>query len=225
VATGEPAHAELALRARPYLLSLLGEYRGNPYFSYVREGSEFIHNANLLVCGSLARLQGLAPDAAAGAAVSAAAASTIELQRPDGLWPYGEAANLQWADNFHTAYVLQGLVSVSDEFDIGTDALARGVEAWWGAFFEDDGWARYFPQAHFPLEAHSCASAIDLLCALSSTERAQRVVDVAIRELWMPDDGCFAFRRTARGLNRRKFMRWTNTPMFRAVARLLSAET
>jgi hypothetical protein len=49
------------------------------------------------------------------------------------------------------------------------------------------------------------------------------IADKAIRELWMANEGRFAFRLTARGLNRREFMRWTNAPMFRALARLESA--
>lgn len=233
-ATSQTQHAELALRARPFLLSLGSEHAGRPYFSYVRAGSELIHNANLMVCGALARLQGVDPDEEAATAVRATATTTIELQRPDGLWPYGEATNLQWADNFHTAYVLDGLSAVSGEFGIGSQALRRGIDAWWSAFFEPDGWARYFPRSRYPLEAHSCASAIDLLCALgepdspdaghSFIERARHVADTAIRELWMPDAGRFAFRRTARGRNGRAFMRWTNAPMFRALARLVSRD-
>ena len=31
---------------------------------------------------------------------------TAQHQRPDGSWYYGEADNLHWVDNFHTAYVL-----------------------------------------------------------------------------------------------------------------------
>ncbi|MGI9556381.1 MAG: hypothetical protein ACR2N5_00405, partial [Solirubrobacterales bacterium] len=50
-----------------------------------------------------------------------------------------------------------------------------------------------------------------------------RVADSAIRDLWLADEGRFAFRRTARLLNRREFMRGTNALMFRAFANLHSA--
>jgi hypothetical protein len=233
-ATGDARHSELALRARPFLRSLATEHGGRPYFSYVQTGSELIHNANLLVCGALARLHRLSPDEEARETLLEAAATTVDLQRPDGLWPYGEAANLQWTDNFHTAYVLDGLRAVTETYGLGASALARGVAAWRQAFFEPDGWARYFPHSHFPLEAHCSASAIDLLCVLprhphdpAEDDRgaglAERVGETAIRELWMPGEGRFAFRRTPRGRNGRAFMRWTNAPMFRALARLASA--
>ncbi len=231
-ATGETRHSEMALRARPFLLSLAANHDGRPYFSYVRAGSELIHNANLLVCGTLARLHRLAPDESARTMVLMATETTVALQNPDGLWAYGEATNLRWRDNFHTAYVLEGLARVNTAFGFGAEALASGVTAWLDTFFEPDGWARYFPHSHFPLDAHCSASAIDLLCVLADqahepvddqwTEWANRVAETAIRELWLPEEGRFAFKRTTHGLNKRAFMRWTNTPMFRALANLHS---
>jgi hypothetical protein len=232
-ATGDSRPSEQALRARPFLLSLAAKHVGRPYFSYVRTGSELIHNANLLVCGTLARLHRLAPDEGLRGLVTDASATTVELQRPDGLWPYGEAENLQWADNFHTAYALEGLSSVAPVFGLGAPELKRGLAAWRARFFELDGWARYYPDTRFPLEAHCCASAIDLACALSGSgiggEPAELrlfgelVAATAIRELWLEGEGRFAYRRGPRGLNRRAFMRWTNAPMFRALARLQSS--
>jgi hypothetical protein len=231
-ATGEARYAELALRARPFLLSLAATKGSRLYFSYVRAGSELIHTANLLVCGALARLDTIEPLDRAKDAVRRAAQTTLALQRDDGLWDYGEAGNLRWADNFHTVYVLDGLLSVERAFGLGTAALRRGVAAWRERFFEADGWARYYPERHFPLESHCCASAIDLVCALAGSgvggqlaelhSFGERVAGTAIRELWLEDEGRFAYRRGARGLNRRAFMRWTNAPMFRALARLES---
>ncbi len=117
---------------------------------------------------------------------------------------------------------------MSSAFGIGHEALARGASAWRERFVEPDGWTRYYPERRFPLETHCCASAIDLALTLSSKEGepewdalAVSVAETAIRELWMPDEDRFAFRRTARGLNKREFMRWTNAPMFRALGRLV----
>ncbi len=231
-ATGRDRLAELARAARPFLLSLLRrDPEHGPYFAYVPAGSPLIHNANLLVCGALARLDAIEPHPEAAQAVADAAGTTIALQRDDGLWPYGETPNYGWIDNFHTAYTLDGLRHVEAAFGVGATAFARGVAAWRRAFIGPDGWARYFPDRRFPLEAHCYASAIDLLCAPAGhperpedTDLARRVADGAVRELWVPEADRFAFKRTARGLNRRAFVRWTNAPMFRALARLLSSQ-
>jgi hypothetical protein len=232
-AVGSERAAGLALAARPYLLSLYRQdTRLGPFFTYVSAGSELIHNANLLVCGALSRLDRLQPDMAAEEAVRQAVETTLSRQRDNGLWAYGEAANLGWEDNFHTAYTLEGLCRTEAAFGIGGQALAHGLDAWLKAFIEADGWARYFPDHRFPLEPHCSASAIDLLCLLSKLretqgplETAQRVAACAIRELWIEEEGHFAFRRTSRGLNRRQFMRWTNAPMFRALCSLQSTQT
>lgn len=231
VTRGDRQAKELALAARPYLLSLRRTSpEHGPFFAYVASGSELIHNANVVVCAALARLHRLEPDGVAEASVRAAAATTLSRQRSDGLWAYGEAANLGWADNFHTAYTLEGLVEVADTFGLGEDEIALGLRAWKACFFDADGWASYYPNHRFPLEAHCTASAIDLLCRMEARDDqpghillADRIARTAIRELWLPELGRFAFRRTRRGLNRREFMRWTNAPMFRALARLASA--
>jgi hypothetical protein len=231
--TGEDRCAELALASREYLLSLRRESPHGRFFAYVAAGSELIHNANLMVCGALARLNELERDARAETAIEEAAQTTIARQRSDGLWAYGERGDLGWTDNFHTAYLLEGLALVSAAVGVGPRALAFGVEAWRERLFEPDAAARYFPDRRFPLEPHSYASAIDLLCTLAMIggpdERsmllrfAKRIAASSIRELWIPSEGRFAYRRTARRLNRRAFVRWTNAPMFRALSRLASA--
>jgi hypothetical protein len=228
-AAGDEGPARLALAARPFLLSLRHDSQHGPYFAYVPDGSALIHNANLLVSGALARLHAIQPDPEAETAATEAAATTLGLQRDDGLWSYGEAPGYEWVDNFHTAYVLDGLHRVMATFGIGGEALARGVEAWRSAFLEPDGWARYYPDRRFPLETHCSASAIDLLVLLGSEnpanlELARQVCETAVRELWIEDEDRFAFRRIRLGLNRREFMRWTNAPMFKALAALASAE-
>jgi hypothetical protein len=230
-ATGEASSGELALAARPFLLALAGERSEGTYFSYVESGSELIHNANLMVCGVLARLDALDSDRQVAELVSAAVDTTIEAQGKDGLWSYGAAENLRWADNFHTAYLLEGLLRVRKRWGIGADALRRGTAAWRNRFFEPDGWARFYPDRRYPLETHSAASAIDLLCLLAGHAEsgaddplafADAVAKVAVRELWLEAEGRFAFRRSRQGLNRREFMRWTNAPMFKALATLCS---
>ena len=225
-ATGRPNSGELALAARPFLLALGRERPEGWCFSYVETGSELIHNANLMVCGTLARLDALAPDERIAEPVAAAVETSVRAQRADGLWPYGEANNLTWSDNFHTAYLLEGLHRVGERWGLGREALARGTAAWRERFFEPGGWARFYPDRRYPLETHSAASAVDLLCLLGdegSLALATSIAETGIRELWLEDEGCFAFRRSRQGLNRRIFMRWTNAPMFKALGALCSS--
>jgi polysaccharide biosynthesis protein VpsJ len=216
--------AELALAARPFLMSLLRRDPDHgPFFGYVPDGDvPLVHNANLLVCGALARLHSLDPHPQAETVAIDAVGTTLALQREDGTWPYGEVTNYAWMDNFHTAYVLDGLLRMNEQFEIGTSELRRGVNSWRSRFIDGDGWARYYPDRRYPLETHCSASAIDLLALIGGDglQLAERIGNRALQELWLPEEHRFAFARTARSVNRREFMRWTNAPMFRALSRL-----
>src|SRR5215211_728379 len=169
---------ELALSARRYLGHELWNAEGR-YFGYVGAGAVLIHNANALVCGTLARLHELDPDGELAERVRTAARTTADAQRPDGSWPYGESASLGWVDNFHTAYTLEGLHHTDRVLGGGADAIERGYDFWARALFEDDGRARARGDRTYPLEAHSYATAIDTFVVLADRhsdgiERARR---------------------------------------------------
>jgi hypothetical protein len=60
LATGDESSRGLALAARPFLISLLSEPPElGPYFGYIPAEAPLVHNANMLVCGTLARLHEL----------------------------------------------------------------------------------------------------------------------------------------------------------------------
>ena len=219
---------DLALGAKPFLASLLRDSEHGRFFAYVPAGSELIHNANLFVCGTLARLLRLEPDEGLAAIVDEAAETTLRLRREDGNWPYGERADLTWRDSFHTAYILEGLARLSGHREVLADAIDRWVDA----FFDHRATATYHPNRPHPADAHSAASAIDTMCIAAGVlpeqrdrliEQAHRVAERAIELLWLPNEHRFAMQVNARGVNRREFMRWTNAPMFEALARLVSS--
>lgn len=230
--TGSQHCLDLALASRPFMLSLFSDKLaadvGKRYFMYVASGSRLVHNANVLVCGALSRLDELDPNEEARDRVAEALDATIAAQTTDGTWPYGDNSNLGWADNFHTAYVLEGLSRATRMVGSGEDALERGLEAWRRRFFDARSAALYYPNQPYPLETHCYASAIDLLSTLErpfsdANAFAHAIARAAIRDLWLPSESRFAFRRTRLGLNRRAFVRWSNAPMFRALTRLCSA--
>lgn len=224
---GDDAAIELALETRPFLRSLLRDGASGSFFAYVGAGSRLVHNANVLVAGTLARLHEIEPDDGIAASAVTATETTIRAQDAAGLWPYGDAAGLEWADNFHTAYILENLLHTERVFGVGADAFARGIESWRDRFFDADAGARYEPDDQYPQEAHSFASAIDLCCAAREIspgwlDFGERIAARAIDLLWLEDEGRFAYRISRTGRNKREFMRWTNAPMFRALSRLLS---
>jgi len=229
-----PRGAELAAGAKPFLASLWTRHpEFGPYFAYVASGSELIHNANLMVAGTLARLLAHDPDPALELRVHAAVETSARLRRSDGLWPYGERSDLGWRDNFHTAYALEGLTRVQVRSEELGSLLEEATASWLDAFFDSSGAARYHPDRDHPIDAHSAASAIDALCVLAAArpdpstllDKATQIAERAVDLLWLPQKGRFANQVNARFTNRREFMRWTNAPMFEALARLLSSRS
>ena len=68
-----------------------------------------VHNANTLGAGLLARTFGHTRKDSYRGLAEKAIRYTVRHQRRDHSWYYGEADNLHWVDNFHTAYVLDSL--------------------------------------------------------------------------------------------------------------------
>jgi len=112
---------------------LLATFHRGPHFGYTAASQILIHNANLLGASLTARLaatESLNPalrDRLCHAAQAAVEAS-LERQRPDGSWPYGEAPGLQWVDGFHTAYTLLRLDQVAERIGLDVEAaLDKGT--------------------------------------------------------------------------------------------------
>jgi hypothetical protein len=203
--------------------SLTVEQGGESYFAY-HEGSKVpIHNASLLVASLFAR-RGRAEDALPALRYS------LQRQRPDGSWPYGERPDLGWVDAYHTAFVLWSLqwaLSVEEEAVRSAEALDRTLDFFLARFVDPDGAVRASPEARYPVDIHSCASSVWALSALH--ERDKRALATAGRVLgWTlahmrRDDGRFAFQR-------RRFMRvsvpytrWSDGHMLLALAEYVSA--
>ena len=94
------------------------------YFGYLPGDDTPIHNANMLVAALLARLGRLTGREDFADAARAAVHYTVNRQRADGAWPYGEQPHLTWVDGFHTGYVLDCLLTCIDA-GVGGQAAER----------------------------------------------------------------------------------------------------
>jgi hypothetical protein len=142
-------------------------------------------------------------------------------QRDDGSWPYADGDARQWADSFHTAYVL-------DAFDIyethaGDDRFRSVKERGWGyyrrSFFRDDTIPTYYPKQAFPIDATACAQSLLSLCRFGDVETASRVAAWTIQNLQCVD-GHFAYQQWRRHTVRIPYMRWSSAYMYAGLSRL-----
>jgi hypothetical protein len=198
--------------------------------NYFPTSSHQVHNANTLGASLLARTYSLTRNEAYRDLAERAIGYTAKHQREDGSWYYGEAGNLRWVDNFHTAYVLDcfkhyGESTGDRQFD---KQMLRGYDYWKKTFFLADGTPRYYNNKTRPLDIQCSSQAIDTLTFYS--ERDPESLPLAIKVAqWtiahMQDrSGYFYYRRYPAGIvNKVPTLHWGQATMFSALAGLLMA--
>jgi hypothetical protein len=205
--TGRPDFRDRARQAGAWALRELWR-EPDGYFAYHPGRPVNIHNANLL--GAWLVTAALGDDPRVRRRVARAVDRTLAAQRSDGSWPYGEGHGLEWADSFHSGYVLtflDRLRSVDDRVDA---AVARGAQHYRG-FFDASGRSKLWTDRPFPEDAHSAGTGLTTLATLmrrgvverETLERvAARTVDV------MLSDGHAVHRRYRWGATRVTYVRW-----------------
>ncbi|MGV1048309.1 MAG: glycosyltransferase [Solirubrobacterales bacterium] len=230
-ASGEPRLLELARGVGRFFARNVPQTEDPPgaRFGYLVGDASPIHNSNTHVCALLARLLAHG-DEHYREAIGAGLTWTLERQRPDGSWPYGERADLEWVDNFHTGYVLDALRTCADA---GVDERAepawrRGLEFWRANLFGADGTPRYYSTETYPIDAQSAAQGIQTLAIAAPhdpdcLEQAWRVFEWMQANMRRPD-GLYCFQRRRHWVNRVPHIRWAETCMLLGLAHLLAAE-
>lgn len=228
-ARGEPELLDVAHGVGRFFLHHVPQTPDPPgaFFGYLPGDRSPIHNANLLTCALLARVSAATGDDRMGAAAEAGVRWSVSRQRADGSWPYGEKANMQWIDNFHTGYVLEALdacarVGITE----AEEPLERGLAYFRAQLFLADGTPKYFANQIYPIDMWCVAQAIQTFSIASRLDRgllndALGVFAFALREMQSPD-GLFMFQRRRFWRNRARHMRGVIAPMVLSLAHLLA---
>lgn len=195
--------------------------------SYVAHADVQVHNANALAAGFLARVFRHTRDPQLQNTAANALAYTAGHQNEDGSWFYGQAPNLHWVDNWHTAYVLDSLL----DYEAGTgdgrfrSACDKGWDFYFDRFFLPNGCPKYYYDGLYPIDIQCASQSIETLCRFH--DRDQRTLPVAIRvALWTIENmqdasGYFYFQRHRRYLNRTPYFHWGQATMLSALTSLL----
>lgn len=187
----------------------------NPFFRYTPTSNRLVHNANLLGAGFVATSAALSGMRANVDDCLQAALTSVAAQREDGSWPYGAGSSLGWADNFHTAYNLDGLLQVwlaTGDARV-KQALDRGVTHWMRDFFGPNGEPKYYPANGLPYDIHSAGTAVDVAARLATWgydtgELAGRVASWTLANLVEPRTGATYYQKHRWWTDKRHFVRW-----------------
>lgn len=228
---GQEKYLDIAVSACTHIEQDLGAYHeGNTAcINYFPTSNHQVHNANVLGASLLARTYQYAKAESFLALAQAAIRYTAKYQRADASWYYGEATNLRWVDNFHTAYVLDSFrhyeLSTSDtSFH---EQFLKGYKYWKSTFFLPDGTPRYYNQKTLPLDIQCSSQAIDTLTFFhdldpESVSLAQKVALWTVENMQDPS-GYFYYRRyTSWLVNKTPTLHWGQATMFCALAGLYS---
>ncbi len=195
--------------------------------SYIPTMNKQVHNSNTLGASLLARTYSHQRNEAYPALAEKAIRYTAQHQRSDGSWYYGEAPNLHWVDNFHTAYVLDcfkhyGESTGDGRFDQG---LKKGYDYWKSTCFLADGTPKYYCQKTLPVDIQCSSQAIDTLVFFH--DRDPEALPLALKvaqwtiEQMQDRTGYFYYRRYSHGIvNKTPTLHWGQATMLCALAGL-----
>ena len=198
-------------------------------FSYSPFDRTRVFNASLLAAETLSSVSKLTGERDLCEWARRAARYVVRYQHEDGSWAYGADDYQSWVDNFHTAFVLSSLSriihscsSAREEFET---AARRGYDFWRKRFFLADGWPKYYADRPYPADTHSAGAAIVTLLDLQwlDSDTVQLVGKIA---RWTVSNlrsarGFFFYQRRRFYAVRIPFMRWSQSWMAYALARLL----
>jgi hypothetical protein len=195
--------------------------------SYFPRQDVQVHNANTLGASLLARTYAYTRNERYSVLAEKALQYTARHQRANASWYYGEATNLHWVDNFHTAYVLDSFKHYAegtgdDQFNSN---LASGYRYWKETFFLPDGTPKYYAHKTLPIDIQCCSQAIDTLVFFhdrdpESVPLALRVAEWTIKHM-QDRTGYFYYRRYSRWLvNKTPTLHWGQATMLCALAGL-----
>lgn len=226
---GDQLYLDIAVSACEHILNDLDRKEDGKEIciSYIPIDNKQVHNANTLGASLLARTWNYSKNEPCKDLANRAIGYTVKYQNQDFSWYYGEADNLHWVDNFHTAYVLDSI----KHYINGTgdnqyrSSMENGYRYWKDNFFLDNGTPKYYKNKVLPLDIQCASQAIDTLVFFSDID--DKSIDLAIQVAeWtiknMQDrSGYFYFRRYNSFLvNKTPTLHWGQATMLCALSGL-----
>ena len=193
-------------------------------FAYSPGVMNLVHNSNLLGAVTLLRRYRLTGEVELLDLARASIRWSLKQQNPDGSWYYGAGEKYRWIDNFHTAYVLESLLTaheVGGEQLVPHAAIDSTFAFWSRTFFLEDGTPRYYHDQTYPLDIQCTAQAIETLSRWShrfpeAAALSERVVTWALKTMRKPN-GAFRYRKTRFFTNNLESFHWGEATMAAAL--------
>ena len=231
--TGDENLKEHAISTSNFIINDLNrshlDKNGAFIFSYSPLDNSAVLNASLLGARSLARSFSYSGNDELKELSHRALEFVMSKQASNGSWIYGLDRSQSWIDSFHTGFNLECIYEIQkytniDKFDKQIDL---GLEYYIEKFFLKDGTPKYYHNKVYPVDIHSPAQLLVTLARLGiqdqNQELANNVVKWSVKNM-QSDKGYFFYRRNKFFNNKISYIRWSQSWMFYALAKLKKNE-
>jgi len=232
--TGDATHVEAVRSIAEHVLADIPRMRdddGTVCFAYTPGDRRRVHNANLHAAAHLYRAYRLTGEASYREQAEPALRFTLDRQRDDGAWPYGEydsrepfeGSLMRIIDHHHTGFVLRSLHEIYGITH--AEGIRRQIERGYAYYrnhlFEPDGMP-VNDYGRYPVDIHACAEAILCPAVLAdwvpdALDLAARSTDWTYRHLRDPRSGAVYHRKYPFFTARLIATRWGIAWVFRAL--------
>jgi hypothetical protein len=215
---------QLCERATSFVINDLPRHPGDGdsfCWGYYPGDRQRVLNATMKGARLCAQVYSITNDEELRRAAAATTSYVRQRQHEDGSWPYAVGDTRSWADNFHTAYVLDAFDTYrrATKDDDVEPTIQKGWKFYRTSFFTSECVPKYYPDSSFPVDATACAQSLLTLCRFDDVETANRLAHWTIANLQCAD-GHFAYQLRRRGLVKIPYMRWSSAYIYLGLSRL-----
>jgi hypothetical protein len=197
---------------------------GGYIFSYSPlNGNNIVYNASLLGSKILAYSFKYSGDETLKRESISSIYPCLKVQNEDGSWYYGGLKVQKWIDSYHTAYNLDALnicknILSINEFD---NSIKTGLEFYIKNFFLNDGTPKYYHDKIYPVDIHSPAQLIVLLCNLNLHKKHNFLIKNTLT--WTNKNmrsrkGYYYYQKNKFYTSRIPYFRWSQAFMFNSLS-------
>ena len=200
---------------------LLYETSNEICFGYVPNSKARVHNANLMGGKLFAGLYSLTKNDNFKKIALKSAQYSINRQRQDGAWYYGELNHHRWVDNFHTGFnlvALKDIGNLTSELSF-KDNIELGLKYHLDNHFEPDMTPKYYDNKRYPIDIHNFAQGLITFTVFKYKELADKLFNKAVELMWDCQNQYFYYQKTKWYTNKINYIRWSQAWMYYAISR------
>ncbi|WP_042663894.1 antibiotic ABC transporter permease [Haloferax sp. ATB1] len=143
-------------------------------------------------------------------------------QTDRGGWYYREPASASHLsmDNHHNGFIVECFQRYEQIVGSGRydETLERGLDFYARELFDEDGAPNFDEEHPYPRDIHATAQGILVFTYAGQYDRAERAIDWALANMYVPSEGRFYFRKHRFYTKRMTLMRWCQAWMAYAIA-------